>query len=198
VNKTLSIQTPFAAAPVASVWLRRASIVLAASLLVAISAHIALPLFFTPVPLSMAPFAVILLGLILSPRMAAASLGTYLAEGALGFPVFAPGPLSGVSHLLGPTGGYLIAYPLAATLISLLWRRGGRGFMMAMASAAAGDLTILACGALWLASLTHASAHTVLNLAVLPFLAGDVLKIIAAAVLATGFQRLRRKPSENI
>ena len=183
-----------APAATASVWLRTTGIVFAGSALVAVCAHVSIPLYFTPVPLSLAPFAVLLLGLLLSPRLAAATLGAYLAEGALGLPVFAPSPLAsgGLAHLFGPTGGYLLAYPLASPLISFLWRRTRRGFTAAALSAGAGNLVLLACGALWLAFLTHASAQSVLTLAVLPFLPGDALKIAAAAALAVGFQRLRR------
>jgi biotin transport system substrate-specific component len=175
--------------------LRSAGIVLAGSALVAVCAHLALPLYFTPVPLSLAPFAVLLLGLLLSPRLAATTLAAYLAEGALGLPVFAPGPLGsgGPAHLVGPTGGYLLAYPLAAALISFLWRRTDRGFATAAFSAAAGSLLILASGALWLAVFTHGSAQSVFTLAVIPFLPGDALKVAAAAGLATGFLRLRRQ-----
>jgi biotin transport system substrate-specific component len=175
-------------------WMRTAGIVLAGSALVAVCAHIALPLYFTPVPLSLAPFAVLVLGLLLTPRLAAATLGAYLAEGAAGLPVFTPSPLTpgGLAHLLGPTGGYLLAYPFAAALISFLWRRSGRGFGRALVSAGAGNLAILACGALWLAALTHLSAFTAVSVAVLPFLPGDALKVVAAAALAAGFQRLRR------
>jgi biotin transport system substrate-specific component len=182
------------AAILPSVRLRAAGIVLAGSALAAVCARVALPLWFTPIPLTLAPFAVLLLGLLLSPRLAAATFGAYLAEGALGLSVFAPGPLAsgGLAHLFGPTGGYLLAYPLAAALISFLWRRGGRGFSAALASAAAGNLAILCCGALWLAMLTHASARSALSLAVLPFLPGDALKIAAAAALAAGLRRLRR------
>jgi biotin transport system substrate-specific component len=109
-------------------------------------------------------------------------------------PVFAPGPIafSGLAHLVGPTGGYLLAYPFAVALISFLWRSTGRGFSTALAAAAIGNLAILACGALWLGFLTHASAAMAFNLGVLPFLPGDALKIAAAAALATGCQRLRR------
>jgi biotin transport system substrate-specific component len=175
-------------------WMRTAGIVLAGSALVAVCAHIALPLYFTPVPLSLAPFAVLVLGLLLTPRLAAATLGAYLAEGAAGLPVFTPSPLTpgGLAHLLGPTGGYLLAYPFAAALISFLWRRSGRGFGLALVSAGAGNLAILVCGALWLAALTHLSASTAVSVAVLPFLPGDALKVVAAAALAAGFQRLRR------
>ena len=191
VSKELSLPL---ATPAATAWLRAVGIVLAGSAFVALCARLSIPLYFTPVPLTLSPFAVLLLGLVLSPRLAAATLGAYLAEGALGLPVFAPSPIpaAGLAHLLGPTGGYLLCYPLAAALISFLWRRTRRGFAAALVSAAIGDLVILVCGALWLAVLTHASAQSILTLAVLPFLPGDALKIAAAAALAAGFARLRR------
>jgi biotin transport system substrate-specific component len=175
-------------------WMCQAGLVLAGSALVALCAHLALPLFFTPVPLTLAPLAVLLLGFTLSPRMAAATLVAYLAEGAAGLPVFAPTPLliSGPARLLGPSGGYLLAYPIAAVLIASLWRRSGKGIVAALTAAAAGNLTILALGALWLAVLTHASAAQALALGVLPFLPGDILKIAAAAALAAGIERRRR------
>ena len=182
-----------------STWLRNAGIVLVGSLFVAICAHVALPLYFTPVPLTLQPFAVLLLGLLLSPRLAAAALFAYLGEGAIGLPVFSPGPANapGMAHLFGPTGGYLLAYPMAAMLISFLFRRGRRSFFSAVAIAAAGDLMILSGGALWLAALTHASLPVVLTQSFLPFLPGDALKVVAAAALATGWQRLRHRNSPS-
>jgi biotin transport system substrate-specific component len=199
-----NISAPFssaagpASAPAArqrvDLWLREPVIVLAGSAFVAISAQIALPLYFTPIPLTLQTFAVLLLGLLLSPRLAAGTLFAYLAEGALGLPVFAANPpMSGLAHLLGPTGGYLLAYPLAAALASVLWRRSRGGFTTAALSATAGSLAILGCGALWLTVLTHASALNALTLGVFPFLPGDALKIVAAATLATGFRRFRRR-----
>lgn len=174
-------------------WLRTAGVVLAASALLAVCSHIALPLFFTPVPLTLQTFAVLLLGLLLSPRLAAGTMAAYLAEGALGLPVFAPTTgLTGMAHLLGPTGGYLLAYPAAAALTAILWRRTSRGFTAAAISAAAGSLVILACGALWLGILTHSSLHSVLSFAVTPFIPGDLLKITAAAFVAGGLRRFRR------
>jgi biotin transport system substrate-specific component len=200
VSKELSVQldsaTSLAAVPSTrqSVWLRQAGIVVAGSAFVAVCAHIALPLYFTPVPLSLAPFAVLLLGLVLRPGLAASTLGAYLLEGALGLPVFSATPaLPGMAHLLGPTGGYLLSYPLAAALIAYLVRRTSRGFTPAALSALAGSLVILLSGAVWLAVLTHASAQSVFTLAVLPFLPGDALKIVAAAALAAGWVRLRRR-----
>jgi biotin transport system substrate-specific component len=194
---TATLVSPMAALAKAPAWLRGSGIVLAGSAFAALCAHVSLPLFFTPVPLSLAPFAVLVLGLMLSPRMAAATFAAYLAEGAAGLPVFSPSPASaGLAHLFGPTaftGGYLLAYPLAAALISFLYRRGGRGYVSAFAAAAIGDLVILTCGALWLAALTHIAVMQATALAVLPFLAGDALKIAAAAAVASGAARLRRR-----
>lgn len=179
--------------------LRAAGIVLAGSGLVAVCSHIAVPLGFTPVPLTLQPFAVLLLGLLLAPRLAAVTLGVYLLEGAAGLPVFAPGLVfgAGVAHLLGPTGGYLMAYPAAAALVGYLWRRSGRGYSAALMSAAAGNAAILLCGFMWLMVWTHRtgssnSVKTAFALAVLPFLPGDALKVVAAASIAKGLGRARR------
>src|ERR1035441_1257822 len=124
--------------------LRNTGIVLVGTAFVALCAHIALPLYFTPVPLTLQPFAVLVVGLLLAPRLAATTLAAYLVEGAMGLPVFTPGPASvpGLAHLFGPTAGYLLAYPVAALLISVLWRRSRRGFPAALASAAAGNILI--------------------------------------------------------
>ena len=175
---------------IASTGLRNAGIVLAGTLLLAACAHVSLPLSFTPVPLTLQPFAVLLLGLLLAPRLAAATLVTYLLEGAAGLPVFTPGP-AGLAHLFGPTGGYLLAYPVAAFAIASLWRSSRRSFPWALASAAAGDLILLAIGALWLTLYTHASLAVVLMQAVLPFLPGEALKVVAAAALGSQWNRLR-------
>ena len=174
--------------------LRTAGIIVGGSALVGICSHIALPLWFTPVPLTLQPFAVLLLGLLLGPRMAAATLGAYLLEGAAGLPVFTPGFAlgMGIAHLLGPTGGYLMSYPAAAALVAWLRKHSRRGFKSAMLSAALGDALILLCGLVWLALWTHASMGSAFALAVLPFLPGDALKIVAAAAVAKGLDRVRR------
>jgi biotin transport system substrate-specific component len=175
--------------------LRTVGVVFAGSALVAVASHVTLPLGFTPVPLTLQPFAVLLLGLLLSPGLAAATLATYLIEGAAGLPVFAPGFAfgAGVAHLLGPTGGYLLSYPLAAALVAWIWRGSKRGFSAALASAAAGNAVILMCGFAWLATWTHTSPRAAFALAVLPFLPGDALKVAAAAAIARGVERLRRR-----
>ena len=175
------------------------ALILAGSALIAVCSHLALPLGFTPVPLTLQPFAVLLLGLLMAPRMAAATLGAYLLEGAMGLPVFAPGLAfgAGMAHLLGPTGGYLMSYPAAAALIAYLWRRSGRGYSAALASAAVGNVLILLCGFAWLTLWTHgagsvSSVKTAFAMAVLPFLPGDALKVMAAAAIAKGLKRVRR------
>lgn len=174
-------------------WLRAGGIALAGSVLAAICAHVSVSLFFTPVPLTLQPFAVLLLGLLLTPRLAATTFAVYLMEGAAGLPVFAPSPAtSGLAHLFGPTGGYLLAYPVAAALISFLWRRSKRGFAAALTSVAAGDLTILACGGLWMTFLAHGALFEASLLAVVPFLPGDALKVAAAAGVGFGLVRYRR------
>lgn len=187
-------QTP-AALPAVTAGLRNLFIILAGSAFVAVSAHVALPLTFTPVPLTLQPFAVLLLGLVLSPRLAAATLTTYLLEGVAGLPVFTPShvALTGIGHLFGATGGYLLAYPFAVYVIASLWRTSKRSLWWALLSAAAGNLIILAVGAVWLSVLTHASVNTVLSEAVIPFLPGDALKVAVAAAL--GFEWYRNRPA---
>ena len=135
-------------------WKTTTTVVLATGL-VAICAHIAVPLGFTPIPVTMQTFAVLLLGLLFSPGAAFACLALYLMEGALGLPVFSPHGPGGIAQLLGPTGGYLLSYPLAAGLASLLYRRSRRSFATGIAAAGLASLLILAVGATWLGLLSH-------------------------------------------
>jgi biotin transport system substrate-specific component len=195
-NSTHPVSGTAAIAPPVSL-LRNAGIVLAGTVFVAACAHVSIPLGFTPVPLSMQPFAVMLLGLLLSPRLASATMAAYLVEGAIGLPVFAPaaGALTGLAHLFGPTGGYLLSYPLAVYAIAALWRGSRRTFAWAVLASAAGSVIILAIGAVWLSILTHASAGTVFSQAVIPFLPGDALKVVLAASAGLGWFRLRRRPN---
>jgi biotin transport system substrate-specific component len=156
-----------------------------ATALVAVCAHIAVPLGFTPVPVTMQTFAVLLLGLLFSPVAAFACLALYLMEGALGAPVFSPHGPGGVAQLLGPSGGYLLSYPFAAALTSFLYRRGGRRFWPAIAAAGVASLLILATGAAWLGLLSQAKFSAVFAQSIAPFLAGDALKVLAAAACAS-------------
>ena len=173
-------------------WLRTTGVVVLGTVFLAVCAHVAIPLWFTPVPLTLQPFGVLVLALLLRPRLAVGTVMAYLAEGAAGLPVFAPtaAAVSGLAHLLGPTGGYLLAYPVAALAIAL-GARHARSFAVRMAVTAVGDLIILAGGALWLATTTHTTFAAAFALAVVPFLPGDALKVAAAAA-AGGLRRVRR------
>jgi biotin transport system substrate-specific component len=179
--------------PASSVWARRAAAAFLGSLLVAACAHLAVPLWFTPVPITLQTFAVLLLGLVLSPGLAASALALYLLEGMAGLPVLSPVGPAGLLHILGPTGGYLLSYPAAAALTGWLRRRiGGGGFTASALAAAAGSVVILLAGAVWFAVLTRQSLGAVFALSVAPFLPGDILKVVAAAGVATGLRRFRR------
>jgi biotin transport system substrate-specific component len=168
--------------------------VIAGSALLALSAHISFQLFFTPVPFTLQPFAVLLIGLLFDPAVAFATLVAYLVEGASGLPVFAPNGLGGILDLMGPTGGFLFSYPFAVFLVSKLYRSfRPASFTWAALSAAAGSVVYFACGASWLAIIAHQPMRIALKLAVWPFLAGDALKIVAAAAIVTGLHRLRNR-----
>ena len=176
-----------------SVLARRTAAVVLGSLLVAVCAYVSIPLGFTPVPITLQTFAVLFLGLTFSPGVAASALLLYLLEGMAGLPVLSPIGMVGFLHILGPTGGYLFAYPAGAALTGLLRRRiGSGGFAGSMLAGAAGSAVILASGAAWFAVLTHQSPGTVLSFTVAPFLPGDILKVVAAAGAATGLRRFRR------
>lgn len=173
-------------------WARSAALVFGFSLLVALAAQVVVPLPWTPVPLTMQTFAVLLTGALLGPRLGALALVAYLAEGAAGLPFFRGGS-GGAAHLAGPTAGYLLAFPVAAFVTGLLAERGwDRRFLTAAAAMAIGSLVILAGGWAWLAVL-FGSAARAFELGVAPFLLGDVIKIaLAASALPAGWAILRR------
>jgi biotin transport system substrate-specific component len=176
-------------------WATRAATVALASAFVAVCAHIALRLPFSPVPLTLQTFAVLLVGLTLGPAMGAATLAAYLVEGLCGLPVFAPISAGGIAQLAGPTGGYLLSYPAAAAIAGYLSIRLSRFMPRVAANITAGAFAIefiLGMGALWLGMLTHASLSHVVIMAVVPFLPGEAVKILAAAGIASAWMRLRQ------
>src|SRR5204862_5966423 len=127
----MQAQTAVVSAP--SLTGRRALAVLAGVALVAIAAQIAIPLPGTRVPMTLQPRAVLLVGGMLGPRLGAGSLILYLALGAAGLPVFTPYGLPGVGRLFGPTGGYLLAYPIAAYAVGRLAADGRRWTRLTLA-----------------------------------------------------------------
>ena len=162
---------------------RRVFAVIAGAVLVALAAQVAVPLPGTPVPLTLQPLAVLLVGGLLGPELGAASLVTYLAMGAAGLPVFTPNPLlpQGVARLLGPTGGYLLAYPITAYAVGRLVGDGTRGVRIALA-AVAGVVLIHIGGLAQLALLTGSVAKAA-RLGTLPFILGDLLKVALALLI---------------
>lgn len=188
----VAVSTGVASPAAVSPWLLRGTAALLGSVLVAVCAHVSVPLLFTPVPLTLQTFAVLLLGLMLGPGTAFAALALYLIEGAAGLPVFSPHGAGGVLQLMGPTGGYLLSYPFAAALAGFLARRMRPTFSTYAVAAAAGSLVILALGASWFA-VANQSLSMALNMAVWPFVPGDALKVCASAAAALGFLKLRNR-----
>jgi biotin transport system substrate-specific component len=171
-------------------------LVIGATAFVAACAHISLPLPFTPVPLTLQNFAVILVGMALGPIAGFSAMVLYLAEGALGLPVFTPsGGPAGVGHLFGPNGGFLFSYPLAAATAGWVVRAMQpvtTRFRSALAAATAATLPIFLLGAGWLAYYAHHSVSATWSLAVAPFIPGEIVKITAAAGIFSSIQRWRR------
>ncbi len=152
------------------------------SLLTGLLAQIVIPLPWTPVPITGQTFGVLLAGAVLGSRRGFLSQALYLAEGAMGLPVFAGGTFSFV-HLVGPTAGYLWSYPLAAGLVGWLAERGASRKVWQMAGALVlGDAFILLAGTAWLSAFFHAAPLQALVMGFYPFLIGDLLKIVLVGV----------------
>jgi biotin transport system substrate-specific component len=190
-----------AAAPQRRVW-QDALLVVAGSLLVALSASIAIWLPNTPVPVTAQTLTVLLTGALLGSRLGSLALLTYLAEGLAGLPVFAggtnawsPSRIPGVPTILGPTSGYLVGFVVAAWLTGWLSERNwDRRVHTALLAMVAGQAMIYVCGLSGL--VRFAPAANLFELGVLPFLVGDAIKIaLGAMVLPAGWvavQHLRK------
>jgi biotin transport system substrate-specific component len=161
------------------------ALVLGGSILVALSSQLAVRLPFSPVPVTGQTLAVLCVGLLLGSRRAALSLLLYLAEGAIGLPVFAGGG-SGLPWLLGPTGGYLWGFVLGAFLVGHLTEHGwDRHIALTLLALMLGNAVVYAAGLSWLARVT--GTDRVLEMGLYPFLAGDAIKIaVAAGLLRSG------------
>jgi biotin transport system substrate-specific component len=152
------------------------------ALALAAASQVAIPLPYTPVPITLQPMIVVLAGLMLGPVAGVASMVLYLAAGAAGLPVFAPMGAPGIARFFGPTGGYLIAYPAAAFVAGALGRRSPT-LLGRWLAATAGSAVILLGGVAELTiingSLTRAAA-----IGLTPFALLDVVKAFVAAVIA--------------
>jgi biotin transport system substrate-specific component len=171
-------------------WAKQAAIVVGASFFVALCARVTLPLPFTPVPLTLQNFAVLLVGLTLGARRGFAALILYLIEGASGLPVFNPTGPGGIAQLLGPTGGYLMAYPFVAGLAGFLLDLGKRTFARAAVAGLVAEIVLFASGIGWLALLTHSFSQAA-RFGLYWFVSAEIMKVMFAAALAV---RIRRTP----
>jgi biotin transport system substrate-specific component len=176
------------------------AIVVGASLLVALCARIVLPLPFTPVPLTLQNFGVLMVGLALGSRRGFAALALYVAEGLVGMPVFSPTGPGGLAQLLGPTGGFLLSYPLVAGIAGWIFETNflrsklgaaKKSFARAAAACFLAEICLFVCGLSWLAILTHSFA-TALRFGFYWFVFAEILKIMSAAALASGWQRFHK------
>jgi len=160
--------------------------VLFVTLLTTAAAQISIHLPFTPVPFTFQPMVVLLGAAALGARLGAASQVVYLTLGIIGVPVFAASPIlpQGIARLLGPTGGYLMAYPLAAFVAGSLAERGyDRRYLTAVVAMIAGLALVFAGGVAWLALIAQPAAglNGALAAGLYPFLAADLAKLLIAA-----------------
>jgi biotin transport system substrate-specific component len=166
--------------------LRRIGAVILFTLLTAVGAYVEVPVPGSPVPVTLQTMFVVLSGALLGARLGASSQALYVLAGALGAPVFAGGAF-GVAHLMGPTGGYILAFPLAAAVAGVLagpiGRRGWLPALRVLGALFIATKLIFVGGVAQLTLLTG-DLGSAIALGVAPFVAGDVLKVVAATLLA--------------
>ena len=170
---------------------RSAGLVIVFSLFIAACAQFSIQI--GPVPITGQSFAVLLTGALLGSRLGAAAVIAYLIEGALGLPFFAGGG-AGIVRFFGPTGGYLVAFPAAAFITGAFSEYGwDKRYVTAVAAMAIGSAVILLGGLGWFMVVMNTPPVAAFKVSVLPFIAGDVIKIaLAAAVLPTGWALLKK------
>ena len=174
----------------------RAVAVLFVTVLTIVAAQVSVPLPFTPVPFTLQPMIVLLGGAALGARLGMTSQVLYIAIGLAGLPVFAASPIlpQGFGRLLGPTGGYLMSYPIAAFAAGYLAQRGfDRRYLTSVLAMGAGLAIIFACGVAWLAwGAPRLGLSSAVATGLVPFIPADIVKVLlAATVLPTAWRFLR-------
>lgn len=163
--------------------------ILAANLLLVVCAQVAIPLPWTPVPVTLQTFGVMLVAVLLGARRGAITMGLYLLEGAAGLPVFQPFGAPAALRLLGPTAGYLWSYPVAAFVTGWLVEQWGHKSVARLYGAlAAGQVMILAAGAAWLAVLGQLGWTAAFFAGVAPFVLGDLVKMFLVVAATKGIE----------
>jgi biotin transport system substrate-specific component len=174
----------------------RAGAVMFVTVLTAIAAQVSIPLPFTPVPFTFQPMVVLVGSAALGSRLGMASQLSYLALGIMGLPVFAASPTlpQGIARLLGPTGGYLLAYPIAAFIVGWLAERGfDRRYFTAVFAMTCGLAVVFAGGVSWIAlvALPARGVEGALALGFYPFIVEDLVKLLVAAAVMPSLWWLR-------
>ncbi len=167
---------------------KRMTIIALFAALISVSSYMSIPLPFSPVPLTLQTFVIMLTGLILIPADAAASVGVYLFIGAVGLPVYSGGA-SGLGTLFGPTGGYLFGFLVGAYVISLLKGKGISLVKMIMATVVGGIVVVYAIGVPWLANAFNMDLVKAFSVGALPYLVGDVIKVVVASSAAVTLRK---------
>lgn len=177
-------------------WLYDLVLVLSFSFIIAALAQVAIPLPFTPVPITGQTLGVLLAGFLLGSRRGAGAVLLYLAEGAAGLPVFA-GAKAGMAVFFGPTAGYLLGFVVAAYLVGVLAERDwDRNYALTLGGMVLGNLVIYTFGVSWLAVILG-SLTTAITAGLVPFLIGDLIKILlAVGLLPTGWRLLGQTARE--
>ena len=168
----------------------------AGSLLLTLSAKISVP--FYPVPMTMQTLVVLGLGMALGSRLGVAAVMLYMFEGAMGFPVFSGTPEKGmgVAYMMGPTGGYLLGFVVAAWVTGFLAERGwDRGFVSTASAMVIGNGVIYAFGLLWLGSILGWD-KPIIEWGMTPFLLGDLTKVLLAAIIMPTVWKMVGKPKD--
>ena len=177
----MNVQSQTAVASGSQLVLRRAGAVVLGAALVAAAAQVTGVIPGTPVPFTLQPLAVLIVGGLLGPSLGASSLVLYLALGAAGLPVFTPIGLPGAARLIGPTGGYLLAYPVAAYAVGRLVGDGTRALSVALAALA--GLALIHLGGLAQLLILTGSVAQAARVGTLPFIAGDLAKVALAILV---------------
>jgi len=147
-----------------------------------LGAFVRIPLPFSPVPITLQTFFVLLSGACLGGNLGGLSQLTYILAGMAGLPVFA-GAGNGLLYLLGPTGGYILGFVLASLFVGKLIKYSSKGIFYVFALFCLADLILLGCGTLWLKAMLGYPLTKSVVIGFLPFIPGDLLKISAASVI---------------
>ncbi len=174
---------------------RQVVLVVGASLLMAVCGRLSMPLPFTPVFLTAANFGVLFIALTLGSQRAAAAMLLYLAEGAMGLPVFSPAGPGGIAQLIGPTGGYLMAYPFVAFVAGWISERGQRSALRFATAAIVGEILLFVSGITWLVTAFHAPLAQATNWGIYPFVPAEIIKVMSAVGASLRLHRSNRLAS---